>query len=161
MLRTKASIIRLLYNQFDIRVAVFIRMGPKSDVYKEIYQERVLPLTPVRSGGGRRGPGGAGGGGSGCSGGLIPREVVGSVVGLSQLTLPPMVEGILVWRQPVLVLDVWVSVCRQHLEHKDGLETSGLAWKSTAACDDGLQCMRLDERCCNGQRQTGPGRFLP
>lgn len=106
----------------------------------------MLPLTPVRSGGGRRGPGGgcgAGGGSSGCGGGLIPREVVGSVVSLSQRTLPPMVEGILVWRQPVLVLDVWVSVCRQHLEHKDGLETSGQSWKSTAEYDDGLQCTHL------------------
>lgn len=76
--------------------------------------QSVLLLTPVRSGGDSRGPGGGGGGG-GCSGGLIPGEVVGSVVSLPQWTLPPMIESILVWRQPVLILDVWVSVCRQHL----------------------------------------------
>lgn len=76
----------------------------------------MLPLTPVGSGGDRRGPGGgAGGGGGGSSGGLIPGEVVGSVVSFTQWTLPPMVEGILVWRQPVLILDIWVSVCRQNL----------------------------------------------
>lgn len=76
-------------------------------------------LTPVGSGGDRRSPGGGGGGagagGGGCSGGLIPGEVVGSVVSLTQRTPPAMVEGVLVWWQPVLILDPRVAVCRQHL----------------------------------------------
>lgn len=83
-----------------------------------------VKLTPVGSGGDRRSPGGGGGGcgGDGCSGGLIPGEVVGSVVSLTQWTPPAMVEGILVWWQPVLVLNPWVSVCRQDLH-------GGTAWK--------------------------------
>lgn len=83
-------------------------------------------LTPVGSGGDRRRPGGGAGsggcGGSGCGGGLIPGEVVTSVVSLTQWTPPPMVEGILAWWQPVLILDARVSVCRQHLHTKT-------AWK--------------------------------
>lgn len=44
------------------------------------------------SGGDRRRPGGGGsGGGGGCGGGLIPGEVVCSVVSLTQWTPPPMV----------------------------------------------------------------------
>lgn len=80
-------------------------------------------LTPVGSGGDRRSPGAGGGGGSGGrSGRLVPGEVVGSVVSLTQWTPPPMVEGVLVWWQPVLILNPWVTVCRQHLHTRT-------AWK--------------------------------
>lgn len=47
----------------------------------DVSQKRVLQLTPVRSCRGGRCPGG--GGSSGCSGGLIPGEVVGGVVSLT------------------------------------------------------------------------------
>lgn len=72
-------------------------------------------LTPGRSGGDGRGPGGGGGGG--CRGnGIIPGKVVGGrVVSLTQRTLPPVVQVVLVWRQPVLVLDVWDPVCGENL----------------------------------------------
>lgn len=80
-------------------------------------------LTPVGSGSDRRSPGAAGGGGGGsCSGRLVPGEVIGSVVSLTQWTPPPMVEGVFVWWQPVFILDPWVSVCGQHLHTR-------AAWK--------------------------------
>lgn len=67
-------------------------------------------LTPVGSGGDRRRPGGGGGGG-----GLGPGVVV-SVMSLTQWAPPPVVEGVLAQRQPVLVLDAGVPVGRQHLD---------------------------------------------
>ena len=49
--------------------------------------------------------GGSGGGGGG-GGWLVPGEVAGGVVSLTQWAPPPpMVEGVLVWRQPVLILN--------------------------------------------------------
>ena len=83
-------------------------------------------LTPVGSGGDRRRPGGGGGsGGCGGGGGLIPGEVVCSVVSLTQWT-PPMMYVVLAWWQPVLILDVRVSICRQHLHTSSSMETSRL-----------------------------------
>lgn len=69
------------------------------------------PLTPGRSAGGWRSSGGGADGG-----GLVPGQEVGCVVHLTQRTPPAVVEGVLVWRQPVLVLDVWVPVRCQHLD---------------------------------------------
>lgn len=72
-----------------------------------------VPLTPRRSAGDWRSSGGAAGG---AGGGLVPGQEVGRVVHLTQRTPPAVVEGVLVWRQPVLVLDVWVPVRCQHLD---------------------------------------------
>lgn len=68
-------------------------------------------LTPGCPGGGGRRAGGGGGAGSR----FVPGKVVGGVVGLAQRTLPPVVQGVLVRGQPVLVLDVWVPVCGENL----------------------------------------------
>lgn len=84
-----------------------------------------MGLTPVGSGGDRR----RSGAGGGCSGGLIPGKVAGGVVSLTQWTPPPMVKGVLVRWQPVLVFDPWVSVCCQNLQTSTAEKTSRLAWK--------------------------------
>lgn len=78
--------------------------------------ENPLLLTPGCSGGdGRRVGAAAAAAGGGCSHRFIPGKVVGGVESLTQWTLPPVVQGILVWRQPVLVLDVWAPVCGKNL----------------------------------------------
>lgn len=85
-----------------------------------------MKLTPGRPGGDRRSPGG---GGWRWGGGLIPGEVVGGVVRLTQRAPPPVVEGVLVWRQPVLVLDSWVSVRRQDLNTRAAWRLQNLPGK--------------------------------
>lgn len=92
-------------------------------------------LTPMCSGGDRGSPGG-GGGSCGCGDWLIPGEVVVSVVSLAQWTPPPMVEGVLTWWEPVLVLDPRVSVCSQHLHTRTALKLIDylISLKSSLLC---------------------------
>lgn len=49
---------------------------------------------------------------------LVPGQVVGGVLGLAQRALPAVVQGVLVRRQPVLVLDVWVPVGGKNLHRR-------------------------------------------
>lgn len=87
---------------------------------------------------GRDSDGGRPGSGGG-SGGLLPGEVAGSVVSLAQWTPPPMMEGVLVWWQPVLVLNSRVPVCRQHLHTRTGWRHVNWPAKVSKVSDESIK----------------------
>lgn len=55
------------------------------------------------------------GGGSFCGGGLVPGDIGGSTVSLAERT-PAVVQIVLIWRKPVLILNPQVYVGRQNHE---------------------------------------------